>query len=213
MLCLALFSIFTIAFNIQSAKAYEEYPPGYVPVGENVEVFPNPMVGLIFEKVTVAGWATATETTRYPPLPLPPEEGPMAATYTPSEFVAPVWDIRVTATFVGKVIVKLAYDETGPVPTQLLQTDIVLGDVNVDGKVNLLDLCLIVKALFSSPGSPRWNPYCDLNGDNRINLKDLCIALQHFGQTSVWTDITTGIDTELHFIIGETDHFSIFTTH
>ena len=83
-------------------------------------------------------------------------------------------------------------------------------DVNADGKVNWLDVCIITKALGSIPGSPRWNPYCDLNGDNKINLKDLCIALQHFGQRSVWTDITKGIDEEHHIIFGETDHFSIF---
>lgn len=204
MLCLLLLGIFIIGSNIQPIKACE-VPPGYIPPGENVEVFPDPKISLLFDEVTVEGWATATETTRYPPLP-PMEEEPMMTTTS----ITIVWDITVTATFLGKVTVGIDYGESGPVPTRMLQTDIVLGDVNADGKVNCLDLCIIIKALGSCPSHPRWNPYCDLNGDNKITLKDLCIAVQHFGQTSVWTDITTYIDTENHIIYGETYHFSIF---
>ena len=212
MLCLVLFSTFMMISRIESAKACEPSSV-YVPVGENVEVFPDPRVDLVFAQVTVEGWATAAEAAKYPPPPfLPPEGevGPMAATGTPLEFLSPVWDIRVTATFSGKVIVGIDYGVTESVPTGLWQTDVVLGDVNVDGKVNLADLCIIIKALGSCAGSPRWNPYCDLNGDGRITLKDLCIAVQHFGQTSVWTNITTYVDTENHIIYGETDHFSMF---
>jgi hypothetical protein len=212
-----LFNVFAIAFSIQLAKACE-YPPGYIPVGENVEVFPDPAIGLLFAQVTAEGWATATQTTRYPPPPPPPPEGgaSMAATDTlasSGSFIGPVWDIEVTATYVGKVTVRIDYGETASIPTQLLQTDIIPGDVNADGKVNLLDLWIIIKALGSYPGHPRWNPYCDLNGDNKVNLKDLCIAIQHFGQVSVWTNIKTWVDYENHIIYGETDHFSIFAVH
>lgn len=210
-LCLILVSIFTMASNVLSVKGC--FPPGYVPPGENVEVFPNPMVGLVFDEVTVEGWATATETTRYPPPPppSPPDEESMAATNAlpPPIFVA-VWDIKVTATFSGNVVVSIDYGASETSPTQLLQTDIIPGDVNADGKVNFLDLCIIVRALGSCPNSRRWNPYCDLNGDGKINLKDLCIALQHLGQKSVWTEITWYIDTDNHIAYGITDHFSIF---
>ena len=211
MLCLILTSLFSIAFNIQSARACQ-YPPGYIPVGEDVTVFPDPNVGLVFELVTVAGWATATETTRYPPLPpcQCDEVSTMSDLLPPSGFLEPVWVIEVTATFSGKVIVAIDYGETEIVPTHLLQTDIILGDVNADGKVNFRDICLIIRALWSSPESPRWNPYCDLNGDGKINLRDICIAIQHFGQTSVWLDRTTYVDTQAHIIYGETDSFSIF---
>ena len=207
-LCILMFSIFSIASSIQSAKACEN-PPGYIPPGENVAVtLPDPRVGLVFDLVTTRGWANAIVMTMYPPPPAPPGETDTVASDTlpPSGFVGPVWQITVTATFSGKVIVRIDYG-TGASPTQLLQNDIVPGDVNMDGKVNWKDLCIILKALGSSPGSPRWNPNCDLNGDNKITLKDLCIAFEHLGQQSVWKDITTRVDYENHVIYGITDHF------
>jgi hypothetical protein len=125
-----------------------------------------------------------------------------------------VWDIRVTGTYSGLVRVRIAYPTGGQIPTEILQTDIVPGDVNWDGKVDCKDLLIITKALGSCPGKPRWNPYCDLNHDNRIDLKDLCIALHHFGESSVWTPLKNiYVNEEGHYIEGDTDHFSIFGGH
>jgi hypothetical protein len=87
----------------------------------------------------------------------------------------------VTATFEGNVKVGIYYGN-GPVPTQIWQIDIIPADVNANGKVNCLDIRIILRALGSSPDSRRWNPYCDLNGDNKINLKDLRIATRYLGQ-------------------------------
>lgn len=191
-----------------------------IPAGSNVTVFPDPKISLTFEQVTQAGFATATTTTNYPPPP-PPEEEP-AATATASSttstngFLGPVWNIKVTARFTGSVTVGIVYGATidygatEQAPSSMYQTDIIPGDVNFDGKVNSVDLCIIIKALGSSPRSPKWNPNCDLNGDHKVDLRDLCIATHNFGKTSAWTDITVYVDSENHIIYGSTDHFSIF---
>jgi hypothetical protein len=179
------------------------YESDQIQVGSDVSVILSPKLGLTFDQVTTAGLTTAAEYTVGPPPP-------------PGQtLVGPYFDIRVTLGFSGHAVVRIVYDDSGldsegEASLRLLQIDIVPGDVNADGKVNLLDLCIIVKALGSCPGSPRWDPRCDLNGDNKITLKDLCIAVQHFGQTSVWTDITTYVDVANHIIYGETNHFSMF---
>ncbi len=213
LLCMVSIGMLVAALNAQSARAYTEGQPVYIPEGENVEVSPDPRVSLLFELVTAEGWATATETTRYPPLPSQERPADGSAALFAQAFVGPVWDVQVTATFSGKVTIRIYYGETEIDPTQLLQTDLVLGDVNVDGVVNIRDLFMILRAFGSYPGHPMWDPFCDLNGDDLINLIDLYLAAQHFGETSIWRDITTYIDAENHIIVGETEGFSIFGVH
>jgi hypothetical protein len=178
--------------------------PVTVPTGTNVAVELNANVGLVFDKVAVAGSATALTTMSYPPPP------------SGTTFIEPVWDIKTTAKFSGNVTIGIAYpdpDADPGTPTQMLRTEIVAGDVNLDGVVNAKDLLLILKAVGTRPGSRLWNPNCDLNHDNRINALDLLIALKNYGKTSQWTDITWYVDTVNHIIYGRTTHFSIIGIH
>ncbi|MDH7477388.1 MAG: PKD domain-containing protein [Candidatus Bathyarchaeota archaeon] len=57
-----------------------------------------------------------------------------------------------------------------------------IGDVNGDGKVDVKDLVLLIKAYGSYPGHPDWNPNADLNGDNKVDVKDLVILIKHYGE-------------------------------
>jgi len=59
----------------------------------------------------------------------------------------------------------------------------ITGDVNGDGKVDVKDLALVIKAFGAFPGDPRFNPSCDLNQDGRIDLRDIVIVVQNFGKT------------------------------
>jgi hypothetical protein len=171
--------------------------PVPVPTGTNVTVPINANVALVFDSVTISGDATAITTMSYPP----PPPG--------TTFTGPVWNIMTTAKFAGNVNISIIYSDPTS-PPQLLQTDIMPGDVNLDGVVNWKDLWLILKAWGSSPGNPRWNPNCDLNHDNKINYLDFLIALRNYGRTSHWTNITTQVDTVNHIIYGTTSHFSVF---
>jgi hypothetical protein len=56
------------------------------------------------------------------------------------------------------------------------------GDVNGDGKVDILDALLLAGAFLSRPGSPRWNPAADLNGDGVVDILDAILLARHFGQ-------------------------------
>ena len=57
----------------------------------------------------------------------------------------------------------------------------VLGDINGDRKVNVVDLAMVAKAYGTASGDPRWDARCDLNKDNRIDLSDLVVVARNFG--------------------------------
>lgn len=57
------------------------------------------------------------------------------------------------------------------------------GDINADGKVDMKDIYLVIKAFGSYPSHPRWNPNTDINNDNKIDMKDVYIIVKNFGKT------------------------------
>lgn len=54
------------------------------------------------------------------------------------------------------------------------------GDVNGDGKVNILDIATVASLYNTYPGHPRWNPNADLNDDNLINILDITTAARYY---------------------------------
>jgi parallel beta-helix repeat protein len=58
----------------------------------------------------------------------------------------------------------------------------VLGDLNLDGWVNLLDAIEAASAFGSYPGLPNWNSQADLNHDNVVNILDTIILANNFGK-------------------------------
>ena len=59
----------------------------------------------------------------------------------------------------------------------------ILGDINGDGTVNILD-CIIASAAFGTrEGHPRWNPWADLNRDGVVNILDMIILAGRFGKS------------------------------
>jgi len=59
---------------------------------------------------------------------------------------------------------------------------VLLGDVNSDGKVDIKDIVLLVKAFGSYPGQPNWNPNADFNNDFKVDIKDMVLLIKHFGE-------------------------------
>ncbi len=57
------------------------------------------------------------------------------------------------------------------------------GDVNYDGKVDIIDASLLAYAFGTKPGDPKWNPNADLNGDGKVNIIDAAILGYWFGST------------------------------
>ena len=59
----------------------------------------------------------------------------------------------------------------------------IIGDLNGDGKVNLIDVFSVALAYGSYPGRPAWNPNYDVNNDGKINLIDYFITALNYGKT------------------------------
>jgi parallel beta-helix repeat protein len=177
---------------------------GVTNTGTNVTVFPTPSICFIFEQVTKAGSTTAIPSTP----PTPPQGFKLIGSY---------YEIGITAEYSGRVKIRMTYDAKGMTPDQetmlvLLRYDALATDVNKDGKTDLKDVCKVIVAFGSHPGTRRWDPACDINHDGIINCKDLVAVLKDLGK-SAWTNITTFVDKENHVIYGETSHFSGIGIH
>ena len=58
----------------------------------------------------------------------------------------------------------------------------IVGDVNGDGSVNILDAIVISTAYGALPGGPNWNGNADINGDNVVNILDAIILSVNYGK-------------------------------
>jgi hypothetical protein len=57
-----------------------------------------------------------------------------------------------------------------------------IGDVNGDGKVNIVDIYMVAKAFGSNRGDQRYRLDCDLNRDDVINITDIWSIAKNFGK-------------------------------
>jgi len=64
----------------------------------------------------------------------------------------------------------------------ILRVQGLLGDVNGDGIVNMLDLYRVAIHYGESPSSPNWDPNTDADENGVVNMLDLYIAALHYGQ-------------------------------
>jgi parallel beta-helix repeat protein len=60
----------------------------------------------------------------------------------------------------------------------------VLGDLNHDGIVNILDAVQEASLFGCSPGHPLWNSDADLNQDGTIDILDMIIMAENFGKSA-----------------------------
>jgi hypothetical protein len=56
-----------------------------------------------------------------------------------------------------------------------------IADINLDGKVNMVDIGYIARAFGAKPGHPRWNADYDVIIDGIINMRDVGVVARNFG--------------------------------
>ena len=65
---------------------------------------------------------------------------------------------------------------------QLGQIELIAGDVNKDGVVEILDKVLITKQNGTNSSSPDFSVECDLNDDGKVEILDKTIVTKNNGQ-------------------------------
>jgi len=64
-----------------------------------------------------------------------------------------------------------------------IATPTLIGDLNFDGTVDILDALILANAFGSSPGDPRWNILADINHDGIVDIFDAILLAAHFGES------------------------------
>jgi parallel beta-helix repeat protein len=63
---------------------------------------------------------------------------------------------------------------------------VLIGDLNHDGTIDIVDIILVAIAFGTYPNHSRWNPEADLNQDGKIDIYDLVLVAQNYGKTYPW---------------------------
>jgi hypothetical protein len=58
-----------------------------------------------------------------------------------------------------------------------------LGDLDGDQMVNIVDIAIVAKAYGATPTSQNWNNAADINKDENVNIVDISIIAREFGKT------------------------------
>jgi transglutaminase-like putative cysteine protease len=66
---------------------------------------------------------------------------------------------------------------------QMKETNPLLGDLNADNVVNIVDLMIAAQAFGSKPTDKKWNDVADINMDGYVNILDISIIAREFGNT------------------------------
>jgi len=61
---------------------------------------------------------------------------------------------------------------------------IALGDLNLDGTVDIYDAIILANAYGSTPTSSNWNVAADINSDNNVDIYDAIILANNYGKTA-----------------------------
>jgi hypothetical protein len=99
-----------------------------------------------------------------------------------------VWNTSLVApchnyTITGKIaILPWEFNVTNNIYTDGFVKVRFLGDVNGDGKVDMMDIYIVTKAFGSDPGHPRWNPDADMDQNNLIDMRDTWLTAKNFGK-------------------------------
>ncbi|UCE95308.1 MAG: hypothetical protein JSV51_06140 [Candidatus Bathyarchaeota archaeon] len=170
-----------------------------VETGLNVTTYPDPDVGLIFDDVLVTGFAYAYIIELQQP-----------------DQIGDSWDIQTDAAFDRNITLYLVINladlpnGTDPYNLTLWRTEVVLGDVNLDGIVDGKDQSLIANA---NPNE--YIPSYDLNTDGKVDDDDVEICAHNQGLESVWEQLESWVvvENDRIYVYGITEHLSIFGVH
>lgn len=109
------------------------------------------------------------------------------------------WDFGDgTGNVTSEPVVKHAFQSVGNYTVSLNVTDskglssvgtadisiFLLGDINCDGQINILDISLVAYSFGSHPENEKWNEKADLTNDDTIDILDISIVATRYGMVA-----------------------------
>ncbi len=85
----------------------------------------------------------------------------------------------------GNITLKISgklYNGSWFIGTDTILVSSLIGDVNIDGKVDIKDIYMAATAFGSYPGHPRYNPNTDFTKDGKIDIQDIYLIARNFGK-------------------------------
>jgi hypothetical protein len=122
--------------------------------------------------ITDANWNSATEATGEPA----PQVAGSSETFL-------VTGLSPATTYYFAVKTEDEIPNWSTLSNVVSRSTLLLGDVNRDGAVSLVDLAVLAAAYGSRPGDANWNQDADLNNDGRVSLTDLAILAADYGKS------------------------------
>ncbi|MEM4005900.1 MAG: dockerin type I domain-containing protein, partial [Desulfurococcaceae archaeon] len=83
---------------------------------------------------------------------------------------------------VHKIDINVVKEGYLPFTYPLRLTVILLGDINLDWKVDYRDIAILTSAYGSMIGQPEYNYDTDINEDGTVDYKDLAILIANYGK-------------------------------
>jgi parallel beta-helix repeat protein len=63
-----------------------------------------------------------------------------------------------------------------------LMNPFMIGDVNHDAKVNIVDINIVGRSMGTERGDKNWNPHADVDENGKVSLLDLAVVAREFGK-------------------------------
>jgi parallel beta-helix repeat protein len=101
------------------------------------------------------------------------------------DFIVYLDDVPISSTVTSNETCYFVYFDTTALSQKVRivsEYSAILGDINLDGIVDIYDAIILAGAYNSGPGEQNWNPSADINGDGTVDIYDAIILAGHYNQ-------------------------------
>ena len=85
--------------------------------------------------------------------------------------------VEITANITANEDNYIAYQTSFPIIFEIQEISIILGDLNIDGIINILDVVQLVSIILGDSANTTQEEAGDLNQDNIINFQDIILLI------------------------------------